>query len=219
MRAGLFLDLDGTLCDSVDTLRQVYFDFLAGFGVEGSVEEFERFNGPPLAALVAELRLRHALPGGADALLRRYLAMVDAAYSTVTPSSGAADLLRTARDRRIPVAVVTSNVSRLARRWLGKVGLEGMIDVVVGGDDVAEGKPSPEPYLTALDRTGCDASASLAVEDSATGARSAVAAGIPTLLLAGASPGLAGVVVIDRLDRVGEILIARLSAVEDPHRP
>jgi HAD superfamily hydrolase (TIGR01509 family) len=43
------------------------------------------------------------------------------------------------------------------------------------------GKPDPAVYLHALDRLGTAAEVSLAVEDSLPGARSAVAAGLPTL--------------------------------------
>ncbi len=48
---------------------------------------------------------------------------------------------------------------------------------VVTGDQVTDGKPHPEPYLTAAARLGVDPTRCVAIEDSPTGVASAEAAG------------------------------------------
>ncbi|MFN6121913.1 MAG: HAD family hydrolase, partial [Actinomycetes bacterium] len=58
---------------------------------------------------------------------------------------------------------------------------DGSFTVVVAGDDVTNGKPHPEPYLTAAERLGVDPTDCVAIEDSFTGVRSADAAGCCTL--------------------------------------
>jgi HAD superfamily hydrolase (TIGR01509 family) len=191
-------------------MRGVYVRFLAHFDRSGSDAEFDRLNGPPLIEVIADLARTHGIALPTASLLIIYREMVEDAYRNVAPCPGAADLLQTARQSGIPVAIVTSNYASLTWAWLRVVGLEEMVDVVIGGDEVQCGKPDPEPYLTALQRTGCERSLSLAVEDSATGARSAAAAGIPTLLLSSSSmetPTTA--VVIDCLDRVAKIIHGR----------
>ena len=55
-------------------------------------------------------------------------------------------------------------------------------DGVVTSDDVSAGKPAPDGYLLALNRSGADGAASLAVEDSAAGLSAATAAGLRCLL-------------------------------------
>ena len=55
--------------------------------------------------------------------------------------------------------------------------------VVVTGDEVSQGKPHPEPYLTAAAALGVRAEDCVAIEDSATGARSAEAAGCLVLVV------------------------------------
>jgi len=54
------------------------------------------------------------------------------------------------------------------------------VELIVGGDQVCLGKPQPEPYRVALARSGCAREASLAVENSLDGAKSALAAGLRT---------------------------------------
>ncbi len=57
----------------------------------------------------------------------------------------------------------------------------GTFDVVVTGDMVSQGKPHPEPYLTAAAMLGVEPTRALAIEDSNTGATSAEAAGMVVL--------------------------------------
>ena len=59
----------------------------------------------------------------------------------------------------------------------------GSFDVVVTGDNVAQGKPHPEPYLHAARLLGVDPADCVAIEDSAPGAASAEAAGCRVLVV------------------------------------
>jgi HAD superfamily hydrolase (TIGR01509 family) len=184
MPRGLFLDLDGTLADSLGVLKQVYRDFLSQHRVEPSDTEFEAMNGPPLATVVSLLRQRHSLPGTDAGLLEGYLRLLGEAHAGASPNRGGRALLEAARERGWRTAVVTSATRAHAEIWLNRHRLREQVDIVVGGDEVSRGKPDPDPYLLAISRTGCDAKASIAVEDSRSGAAAAVAAGLSTHVLA-----------------------------------
>jgi beta-phosphoglucomutase-like phosphatase (HAD superfamily) len=99
----------------------------------------------------------------------------------------------------------------MAAEWLAGNRLLSSVDVIVGGDEVARGKPAPDPYALALSRLGCLPAACLAVEDSRLGALSALAAGVPTQVLADPrdrSGWPAQVVFIERLTELLEVLRA-----------
>jgi beta-phosphoglucomutase-like phosphatase (HAD superfamily) len=57
----------------------------------------------------------------------------------------------------------------------------GTFAAVITGDEVEHGKPHPEPYFAAARSLGVEAADCVAIEDSPTGVRSAVAAGVPTI--------------------------------------
>lgn len=187
MRA-LLLDLDGTLADSLAVLRDAYREFLADFGIEGTEAEFERLNGPPLADVVAILQRTHELPGSIDDLYAQYMTRLHDTHGITPPASGARAVLEQARTGGWRIAVVTSATRAAVDTWLRAQDLDGLVDAVVGGDEVANAKPHPEPYRAALELLDCDADASLAVEDSEHGASSALAAGVPTLLIGATVP-------------------------------
>lgn len=181
---GLFLDLDGTLANSLPALKEVYFSFLTSLGAKGSEEEFQRLNGPPLVQIVEALRGSHNLLGDPAKMIDLYLALTRQAHEKARPAEGAREILEHARRKRWKVAVVTSAPRSSALAWLARHSLSEKVDDVVGGDEVIRGKPDPAPYALALLRVNCEVAASLAVEDSPIGAHSAIAAGLSTCALA-----------------------------------
>ena len=181
---GIFLDLDGTLADSMPALLQVYHQLLDSQGKKGSLKEFWQLAGLPLTDIMPELRRRHQLEASPHELLEGYYRLAQDLYQNhVQPNPGARRLLAAAREQGCFTAVVTSSPSRVAQAFLAQHGLSGLVELVVGGEQVSQGKPHPEPYLTALARSGLRPEQGLAVEDSTAGAASALAAGLATYLL------------------------------------
>ena len=82
------------------------------------------------------------------------------------------------RQQNIKTAAVTSSTCLEAQHNFRSAGIEYRFDLIIGGDSVTTGKPSPEPYLKAAEGLGLQPSECLAAEDSANGIRSAHAAGI-----------------------------------------
>jgi pyrophosphatase PpaX len=75
----------------------------------------------------------------------------------VRPFPGASRVLDELRGRGVRLAVVTSKGAQIARRTMERCGLWGGVDAVVCGDEVAKGKPDPEPVLRALALLGLEA--------------------------------------------------------------
>lgn len=182
-RRGLFIDLDGTLADSLSVMYEAYARFLQGFGIPASPLEFESFNGPPLDEIVGTLRSRYALTPSQAVLLAAYRKIIDETYLSVSPAAGAHELLTMARQMKWTSILVTSSPRAVARTWLAARELDALIDGMIAREDVNRGKPDPEPYLLALQRVGSGKEDSLAIEDSAQGTQAALAAGIPTVTI------------------------------------
>lgn len=81
----------------------------------------------------------------------------------------------------IPIAVATSTRTDIAQAHLADAGLLPFVTIVVGGDQVAEGKPAPETYLTAASRMNTDITKCVAFEDSDLGTLAAVRSGALTV--------------------------------------
>ena len=95
---------------------------------------------------------------------------------------GARELLAALRTAGVPCALVTMSYQRFVAPILEHLPPE-TFRVVVTGDVLTNGKPHPEPYLTAAAALGVAATDCLAIEDSSTGVTSAEAAGCQVLVV------------------------------------
>jgi len=77
-------------------------------------------------------------------------------------------------------AVVTSCPRRLAVALIARAGLPEP-RLLVSADDVAHGKPAPDPYAAAVRGFGAHPAQCIAIEDSAAGIASARAAGVDVI--------------------------------------
>jgi beta-phosphoglucomutase-like phosphatase (HAD superfamily) len=111
-------------------------------------------------------------------------------------------LLAWAEAEGLPVAVVTNAPRENALLLLRGLGWERRFSVLVIGEELERGKPDPLPYLTALARLGAAPCHAVAFEDSLSGVRAAVAAGI-------AAVGLLTALTEDALRSAGAFAVAR----------
>ncbi len=77
-------------------------------------------------------------------------------------------------------AIATSAPRTMAQRWLAHIGLP-LPAVIVTVEDVARGKPAPDPYLRAAELLGVDPRQCLVLEDAPAGVSAARAAGATVL--------------------------------------
>jgi HAD superfamily hydrolase (TIGR01509 family) len=101
----------------------------------------------------------------------------------ITARPGLLDLVASLRSAGVQMAVATTGrwtwVEPLIRQLVG----DGLIETMVCGDDVEELTPDPGVYLRALAELGVCADNALAVEDSSTGLRAALGAGLATVVV------------------------------------
>ena len=103
-------------------------------------------------------------------MLDRYadhLPLIDGAKAAVMRMAG-----------RWPLGLASSSNRELIDRALELSGLAPFFRVTVSSEEVERGKPAPDVYLETARRLDVDSSRSAAIEDSASGIRSAQAAGM-----------------------------------------
>jgi sugar-phosphatase len=98
----------------------------------------------------------------------------------VSVMPGAAALLKSLPDNRW--CVVTSGTRELATARLVLANLP-MPSVLVSADEVAKGKPDPEPYLKGAELLRVEAAECLVIEDAPAGIRSAHAGGMKVIAM------------------------------------
>ena len=101
----------------------------------------------------------------------------DLLWKHVAPMPGLFELLEHIEARGLPKGVATSSRRPYIESLLGHFQLMDRFHVTLTAEDVTQGKPHPEIYLTAAKRIGVAPAEMLVLEDSEMGTRSAAAAG------------------------------------------
>jgi HAD superfamily hydrolase (TIGR01509 family) len=170
----VFFDFDGVLILSEPTWWSV-------------IEEVLRERGRVIRARVDGLKLRDAidLQVPDDRELAEWVenevrerAVPRIKEQSLTDDEGIRKLIYQIRGRGIKLGVVSSSDRDLVKHVLTRQRIIEMFSVVIGGDNVREGKPSPEGYKKAARRIRVDRSRCCAVEDSGPGIEAAAEAGM-----------------------------------------
>lgn len=175
---GVALDMDGLLFDTENLYWEVGDRLLTRRGHRFCSELQRRMMGRIGVAAIQEMIDFHGLGDDPHALLSES----DEIYAELLgegppPMLGMPELIQTLIDADIPFGVATSSRNRFARRILGAQSWFDSLAFLLTGDDVRQGKPHPEMYLTAAARLGISAADMLVLEDSGNGAAAGVAAG------------------------------------------
>ena len=183
----VIFDMDGLMLDSERAII-------------GCLAEAARERGHDLPELLwlsmvghSEAVCRHLLDeavGEAEReriLQRSHVLYDDVVAAGVPHRPGIIEMLDVLQARGIPRAVATSTRRPLALKKLEAAGLLPRFDAICTSSDVAHPKPAPDVYLLAARSLGVDPARCLVLEDSPTGVRAALAAGmypiqIPDLL-------------------------------------
>lgn len=180
------LDLDGTLVDSAPDIAHCLGTALEAVGFERPGETLTRvWIGDGLETLIARALAHAVQTTGADDDPTRHpraLAAFLACYrdnvfvrSQLYPRT--VETLDALLARGVRLCCITNKRYDLSEALLAQAGIADRFELLLGGDSLAEKKPSPLPLQIASQRLGVAASAATLVGDSHQDLRSARSAG------------------------------------------
>jgi HAD superfamily hydrolase (TIGR01509 family) len=176
LQAVLF-DMDGTLVDTEPYWMAAEYALVESAGGTWSDEHAHAIVGKALLDSAHYIRQHGGVALEPAEIVDRMLVDVIAATRREIPwRPGARELLSELTERGVPCGLVTMSYTELAATMTGQLPA-GTFAAVVTGDQVSDGKPHPEAYLTAMERLGVEPHRCVAIEDSPTGVASAEAAG------------------------------------------
>jgi HAD superfamily hydrolase (TIGR01509 family) len=168
-------DMDGLLLDSEPLWLDTFRETMARHGDVFTDADRAATFGRALADSAGILAPRLGVP--ADALAAEIREGMLAHYTRGAPLHAGARALVEGLNGRMPVSVATNTSADFARRALRASGLD-TFRVVVSGADLGRPKPLPDVYREACRLMGVPPSDAIAFEDSPSGVRAAVEAGL-----------------------------------------
>lgn len=186
MERGIVFDFDGVIVDSEPLHERACREAVGERGMGFTHEQFVAHcigHGDHQAFLnIYRLNGREPEPGELARVKTRktevFLGLIASLPPVAQPN--AVDLIL-ACARRVPTMVCSGSRRVEVEPVLDRLGVLGALVGTVTADDVARTKPDPAPYLLAADRLRRAPGACVAIEDTPTGAASALAAGLRVL--------------------------------------
>lgn len=168
--SGLLFDNDGVLVDSHEAARIGWEQWSSEFAPDFY------WDTPENTGIRAEDKVRELVaPELFEKANNRINELEQNTAHLTQPLPGSVELLNSLKPGTWTVC--TSANANLGRARLSAAGLP-VPDQLVTGDDVARGKPFPDPYLLGAERLGFDAADCVVFEDAIAGVEAAIEAGV-----------------------------------------
>lgn len=186
MKAVIF-DMDGVLVDSMPDHAEAWKQAFATAGItitRNDIYELEGSNNRQLIDIIFRRFGRNPKEEDVRELSGKK-AEIFSRIQHVKPFDGIKELLGSLAPK-YKLAVVSGSNNRTVHQIIDSF-FPNTFQVIISGDDIKESKPSPEPYLKAMERLGTSGEQCLVIENAPLGIRAAKNAGlrciaIPTYL-------------------------------------
>ena len=183
----VFFDMDGVLYDSMGHHAAAWTKAFIEAGIH-FYEELAYLNegrtGPStVLTAVKEAQNRTATHDEIQEIYQRKTEILNTMPSII-PVAGIQDTLKQVKDAGLEIWIVTGS-SHMSFIDNLKTDFPGLIDPshVITGKDVKHGKPNPEPYLMALNKSHLKKQNAIVIENAPLGIHAAKAAGLFTITI------------------------------------
>jgi beta-phosphoglucomutase-like phosphatase (HAD superfamily) len=174
-------DFDGTLVDTLELHYRAYREVFLARGTDLTSEVFYRVLGGKASETIPLMAGTSLCQGTVHEIHHAKKAAVARLFAQEPiPLLASSFLIPLLRDR-VPLALVSSGSRPGIEQLLARVGWSDCFTVIITGEDVARGKPHPEPYLLAAKRLMLEPAGCLVFEDSDAGIDSAQSAGMAVM--------------------------------------
>jgi HAD superfamily hydrolase (TIGR01509 family) len=166
MKKAAIFDLDGTLVDSMWVWADIDINYLEQFGYEPPADLKAVIEGMSMRETAEYFKGRFKIEDTVEEIQDAWNLMAYDRYnSKVKLKPLVFDLLRILRSEGMALGIATSNSRILTEAVLASNGILNLFETILTGEDVKNGKPDPEIYLTAADKLDVSPGDCLVFED------------------------------------------------------
>jgi HAD superfamily hydrolase (TIGR01509 family) len=199
-KKGIIFDMDGVLVDAMPFhCRAIQTAAKQEVNIDIKERDVFLLEGMPGEDMVKELLKRKRYigtieelsiddPDKLDSVAHRIHERKKKIFQQInasTPINGAKELVSSIRCKKALVSgAAKQEVDSIINKYFGK----DAFDIVVSGEDLEEGKPSPDPFRTALMKMGLTESEAIVVENAPLGIKAANNAGIRCIVTLNNTP-------------------------------
>ncbi|XP_010052743.1 haloacid dehalogenase-like hydrolase domain-containing protein Sgpp [Eucalyptus grandis] len=189
----ILFDIDGTLCDSDPIHYYAFREMLQEVGFNGGIPITEEFFVKKISGMHNEELCHVLFPDWEIQKASKFMEDKEEMFQRLAseklePVKGLPKLLKWIEGQGMRRAAVTNAPRPNAELILSLLGLNDFFETLVIGSECERAKPFPHPYLKALEVLGVSEKHAFVFEDSVSGTKAGVAAGMPVVALGTRNP-------------------------------
>lgn len=190
MKAVIF-DMDGVIIDSEPIHFQVDMQTMRDLGCNISVEELGKYVGTTNEYMLTDIKKNYDINKSIEEIISYKVEMTKRKIiqSDLEPIEGIEELLSKLKNKNIPAAIASSSPRDFIDIVISKFKLQDYFKYIVSGEEVANGKPSPDVYIETAKKLGISPKDCTVIEDSKNGVLAAKAAGMKCIGFQNANSG------------------------------
>ncbi|XP_047329254.1 bifunctional riboflavin kinase/FMN phosphatase-like [Impatiens glandulifera] len=175
----VIFDLDDTLLNTDGIVTEVLKVYLAKYGKNWDGRGALKVVGKTPLEAAAAIVEDYQLPLSTDEFVSEISPMFPQQWKNIKALPGADRLIKHLRGNNVKMALASNSPRADIENKISRHhGWKESFSTIIGGDEVASGKPSPEMFTEAAKRLNFDPSKCLVIEDSIPGVTAGKAAGM-----------------------------------------
>ena len=171
--------MDGTIVNSLPFHKLAWIETFAKRGKDFTDDDFKWANGrrndeiiPHFMGQNMSAKEVNIIANEKEAAFRRFV------KNNIKALPGAVELIQSLATAKIQLALVSSTPKENIELITETLGIKKYFTLFINGDDVKEGKPSPQAFLLAAKKLGVEPKNCVVMEDAVVGVQAAKRAGM-----------------------------------------
>lgn len=183
MIKSVIFDLDGLLINSEIISFKIYQELVAEHHQKFLLENYaQNYSGRSSLLNMENIIKEHGLPIGVEEGLT-HTEIIEAKHieNGIDLTDGAFELLEYLKNNHYEISLASSSTRDRAFTILEQNNIFGYFSHFTFGPEIENGKPAPDIFLIACEKTNLSKDETLILEDSESGIQAALSAGIPVI--------------------------------------
>lgn len=184
MLKAVIFDMDGLMIDSEKATFKAFQEVLKRQNETMDEDFYKTMLGKPERDNVGKLQERYPTLDILKLIEDTYIYVGEDFENNGVPlKKGLVDLLVFLKENNIKTMIATSSLRKRLNKIIKDANIEQYFDNTISGDEVTNGKPNPEVFLTACKKLGVETNEAIVLEDSMAGISAAYSGNIPVICI------------------------------------
>ncbi|MCR5596042.1 MAG: HAD family phosphatase [Lachnospiraceae bacterium] len=163
----VIFDMDGTIIDSLHIWHDIDREFLGRYVKDPDLYAYQKaLEGLSFVQVAEYTRETYDIPMEVEDICAEWNRMAEYKYANeIVYKPYAEEYILKLKERGIKLGVATSNSRHLVEKLIPRLHIDEYMSVILTGDEIHNGKPDPEIYLTAAKMLSVPCDKCLVFED------------------------------------------------------